>query len=71
MAPPYRALISQNGVYQGAPDLHLNCEDAEASLCGIPRSSLAEGRRYDDLVCDDCLSWFERRRRASGPQVKV
>jgi hypothetical protein len=42
--------------------LHLIREDAEASLCGIPRPSLARGESLDDLVCDDCLEWFERRR---------
>jgi hypothetical protein len=46
--------------------LHLIRDDAEASLCGIPRSSLTTAGSFDELVCADCLYWFEKRRAVSG-----
>jgi hypothetical protein len=37
----------------------------------VPRSALTNGHAFDDLVCDDCLEWFERRRRVSGTFPKI
>jgi len=64
--PPhdYRALSETNAGKERAKLLHLVREDAEASLCGIPRSSLGHGNT--DLMCPDCLDWLPRRRAASG-----
>lgn len=62
----YRALVKRTGGPSGGTLLHLIREDAEASLCGIPRSSLTTAGGFDELVCDDCLEWFERRRAVSG-----
>jgi hypothetical protein len=45
--------------------LHLVREDAEASLCGIPRSALDDAA-LEQLVCSDCIDWLLRRRMASG-----
>jgi hypothetical protein len=51
--------------------LHLIRDDAEASLCGIPRSSLRNGGHMDELICGDCPGWFDRRRAVSGSFPKV
>ena len=50
----------------GPAPLHLIRDDAEASLCGIPRVALSAGSGLDDVVCADCLTWFERRRAMTG-----
>ena len=62
----YRALVKQPGGPVGSSTLHLIRDDAEASLCGIPRISLGAAGGMDDVVCADCLTWFERRRAVSG-----
>jgi hypothetical protein len=68
----YRALKRRNaGPGGGGNDLHMIRDDAEASLCGIPRSSLTEGSTFDDMLCEDCLMWFDRRRSISTQQPKV
>jgi hypothetical protein len=51
--------------------LHLIRDDAEASLCGIPRPSLGTAGGFDEVVCSDCLEWFEKRRAASRGFPKV
>jgi len=58
----YRAL-KQSGADGGI--LHLIRSDAEASLCGIPRSSLT-GDGNLEVVCAACLEWFEKRRKITG-----
>jgi hypothetical protein len=67
----YRALIKRTGGPSGGSLLHLIRDDAEASLCGIPRSSLTIGGQFDDVICGDCLGWFDRRRAVSGSLPKV
>src|SRR5579864_1031059 len=62
----YRALVLRAGGRDGGSVLHLVREDAEASLCGIPRSALGPGHEADDLVCPDCIEWLLKRRAASG-----
>ena len=62
----YRALIKRTGGPSGGSLLHLIREDAEASLCGIPRSSLTEGGMFDDLVCSECIEWLPKRVKASA-----
>lgn len=68
MANPrdYRALVKRAGGPVGSVPLHLIRDDAEASLCGIPRISLSVAGGLDDLVCADCLTWFEKRRAMTG-----
>src|SRR5690349_1435515 len=66
LAKTYRALIKRSMSPSGGTLLHLIRDDAEASLCGIPRSSLASSGMFDEVVCDDCLDWFEKRRAVSG-----
>jgi hypothetical protein len=67
----YRALIKRTAGQSGGSLLHLIRDDAEASLCGIPRSSLTNGAHLADLVCADCLGWFDKRRAVSGSFRKV
>ncbi len=66
MNKSYRALIKRSGGPSGGSLIHLIRDDAEASLCGIPRPSLGTAGGFDELVCADCLEWFEKRRAVSG-----
>ncbi|HEY0830020.1 MAG TPA: hypothetical protein VGE99_02680, partial [Candidatus Dormibacteraeota bacterium] len=61
----YRVLSSAGAVAERDSVLHLVREDAEASLCGIPRSAL-DDPVLDQLVCSDCVDWLHRRRMVSG-----
>jgi hypothetical protein len=61
VARTYRALIKRGSTGEHGAFLHLIGEDAEASLCGIPRSSLTSGDVFDELVCSDCVDWLRRR----------
>jgi hypothetical protein len=61
----YRAL-KQIGRTDGGSLLHLIRDDAEASLCAIPRSSLTGAGNLDQLVCAACLEWFDKRRKVTG-----
>ncbi|MHB8613777.1 MAG: hypothetical protein ACYDAL_15345 [Candidatus Dormibacteraceae bacterium] len=65
MPHTYLAQVERSGG-PGGSVLHLIREDAEASLCAIPRSSLTGGGRLDQVVCAACLEWFEKRRKISG-----
>ena len=60
----YRALVETNAGKARAEWLHLVRDDAEASLCGIPRATLGHGAA--DLVCPDCIDWLGKRRAVSG-----
>lgn len=62
----YRALVKRSGGAVGSAPLHLIRDDAEASLCGLPRVSLGAAGGLDDVVCDDCLTWLVRRRAMTG-----
>ena len=46
-------------------------EDAEASLCGIPRPSLATAGGFDEFICPDCMEWLDKRRAVSAKFRKV
>jgi len=46
--------------------LHLVRDDAEASLCGVPRAMLDSGRLADPLVCPDCIEWLPKRMAVTG-----
>ena len=50
--------------------VHLVREDAEASLCGIPRSALGTAL-VDECVCSKCVEWLAKRRAVSGEQPRV
>jgi hypothetical protein len=65
MNKAYRALVQRAPVASGGARLHLIREDAEASLCAIPRPHLASGGPFDELLCPDCLEWLPRRMEAS------
>jgi len=42
-------------------ELHLIRDDAEASLCGIPRATLTTDGIFNEPVCEDCLEWLPKR----------
>jgi len=60
--PRYRALAD---ITSGSV-LHLVREDAEASLCGVPRAMLDSGRISDPVVCPDCIEWLPKRMAVTG-----
>jgi hypothetical protein len=64
--PSYRAVPKLGSGSKDGAHLHLIRDDAEASLCGIPRTSLGSGGALDQVVCEDCLEWFRKRRAVSG-----
>ncbi|HET7421523.1 MAG TPA: hypothetical protein VFL27_14190 [Candidatus Dormibacteraeota bacterium] len=41
--------------------VHLVADNAEASLCGIPRSALGVAATSGDLVCRECVEWLPKR----------
>jgi hypothetical protein len=41
--------------------LHLVRDDAEASLCGVARSSLGSLQVSSEIVCPDCIAWLPKR----------
>jgi hypothetical protein len=51
--------------------LHLIREGAEASLCGIARSSLGQGDVAPGIVCPDCIEWLPKRLALSDRLRKV
>jgi hypothetical protein len=61
----YRVFSSGAPASKRASLLHLVREDAEASLCGIPRIALADAVP-DQLVCSECIDWLLKRRSVSG-----
>jgi hypothetical protein len=66
----YRALIQHSMSPSGGTLLHLIREDAEASLCGIPRAQLSAGG-FDQLVCPECIEWLPKRVQFSQVHPKV
>jgi hypothetical protein len=50
--------------------LHLVRDGAEASLCGIPRTSLGAAGYGVDVVCGDCVEWLSRTARVLGPDAE-
>ena len=65
----YRAMAVRTGPKDRR--LHLIPDDAEASLCGIPRAALGPAGKGDDVVCADCLAWLPRRSALSGKFPRV
>lgn len=61
----YRVLIQRARAVPGGKLLHLVREDAESSLCGIPRTVL-EDPIFDAFVCEDCIEWLLKRRSVTG-----
>jgi hypothetical protein len=51
--------------------LHLIRSDAEASLCGIPRTLLRADDALERDVCQDCIEWLGKRRDFSRQLRKV
>jgi hypothetical protein len=66
LATRYLALLGSDG----GGVLHLVREDAEVSLCGLPRATLsARGRIDDATVCRECIDWIPRRWTGSMPKA--
>jgi len=50
--------------------LHLVREDAEVSLCGMPRATLSPRGQIDGVtVCRECIDWIPRRWTGSQPRA--
>ena len=62
----YRVFSDRVTQAKSGSALHLVREDAEASLCGIPRTALGAGGLADEFVCVDCIDWLLKRRAVSG-----
>ena len=72
MAAGYRALIKRGpGSPAGASLLHLIREDAETSLCGLPRSMLSSGGVFNEVVCPECIEYLPKRVAFSEQHPKV
>jgi hypothetical protein len=69
-AHDYRVLVVRIAGPRRADRAHLVREDAEAALCGIPRSSLGPGPG-GELVCADCTDWLAKRKTVSLGLKKV
>jgi len=69
-AHDYRAFSLRLTSLEADSVVHLVREDAEASLCGIPRSALGPAL-IDEYVCSKCVEWLARRRAVSGEQPRV
>lgn len=67
----YRALIKRSTSPSGGTWLHLIREDAETSLCGIPRAQLSSAGGFDELLCPECIEWLPKRERFSDEHPKV
>ena len=64
-ARDYRVLTPIAAASRGGKLLHLVREDAESSLCGIPRSVL-DHTNSDLLMCSDCIDWLSKRVAVTG-----
>jgi len=52
--------------------VHLVREDAEASLCGLPRAAMSSTGDLDETtVCRKCIDWIPRRLTTTLPTVKA
>jgi hypothetical protein len=51
--------------------LHLVPDEAEASLCRIPRAGLGPTTDSDHIVCPECIDWLPKRTRFSEEFQKV
>ena len=51
--------------------MHLIREDAETSLCGIPRAQLSNSNVGEVFMCSDCLEWLPKRVAFSGIYPKI
>jgi hypothetical protein len=69
-AHDYRAFSVRLTPLKADSLVHLVREDAEASLCGIPRSALGPAL-VDEYVCSECVEWLARRRAVSGQHARV
>ena len=59
IGPEFRTVVADFGPQAGVL-AHLVRSGAEASLCGIPRSSLGDYEDLDEPVCASCIAWHAR-----------
>jgi len=53
-------------------EVHLVREDAEASLCGLPRAAMSDAGTLDDTtICRKCIDWIPRRWTMTPPTMKL
>jgi hypothetical protein len=69
IARHYRAWIVKHAGPGGDYLVHLIRDGAEASLCGLPRSTLESGGIACDRVCPICIEWLPRRESAKIPKA--
>ena len=67
----YRALIKSSSGQGRGTVLHLIRDDAETSLCGIPRAQLGAAGGYDELVCEECIEWLPKRLNFSDEHRRI
>ncbi len=71
MKPTYKGLVKRSGGASGGTPIHVLPDDAEASLCGIPRAELGLGSGSSDgQMCGECLDAFTAANRARS-RVKL
>ncbi len=66
------AYLAFIGAGELGPEVHLVREGAEASLCGLPRSSLSSTGLIENMqVCRDCVDWTAKRWTGTFDKVKA
>lgn len=50
--------MNRSGTERQGAVLHLVRDGAEASLCGLPRSSLGPSEDCPQVVCGSCIDWL-------------
>ncbi|HYM97884.1 MAG TPA: hypothetical protein VET26_11320 [Candidatus Sulfotelmatobacter sp.] len=66
----YRAVIARVGPQAGSI-AHLLHRGAEATLCGVPKSSLATFEDLDEPICPRCIEWLHRQPRSGWSRQAV
>jgi hypothetical protein len=62
----YRALVLRSAGHSADSQFHLVRDGAEASLCGLPLTTLGPGEAELGRVCADCIDWLPKRMAATG-----
>jgi len=68
----YKAMVKRSGGPSGgAAQIHVISDGAEASLCGVPRSSLGPIGTMDDVLCQGCVDALTAANRSRPSRLKV
>jgi hypothetical protein len=66
----YLAFLGPGSEAEEEVQLHLVRENAEVSLCGLPRAGLSSHGHIDDIsVCRDCIDWVPKRWTGEFPKA--